>query len=209
MCTIVLGKRNRKTGQIETCTFTPRDVYKPTAVEARHYGATYALHRVNSHKNMMMVLPPGPRDLWSQLDDEKSKAGPSDQHLYLPDPFISQAAKLQLQQQSQQQAKQEQAKARAASHAKKEEDDTPAYHGPSEYSSRSTLGGAGGKDDPSQKKNWDKLPMVHMNQEMRAEVEDVVKKQMAGELYQSVSILGYLFRSTQHSISLCGCGQNY
>jgi ATP-dependent RNA helicase DHX57 len=185
VCTIVLGKRNRKTGQIETASFTPKDIFKPTAVEARHYGATYALHRVNSHKNMVMVLPPGPRDLWSQLDDEKNKAGPSEQHLYLPDPFISQAAKLQLQQQSHQQALQEQAKARAASNIKKEEG-TTTYHGPSDYASRSTLGEH--KDDPSQKKNWDKLPMVHMNQEMRAEVEDVVKKQMAGELYQTVSI---------------------
>ncbi|CAO3566809.1 unnamed protein product [Mortierella alpina] len=41
-------------------------------------------------------------------------------------------------------------------------------------------------NDSQMKKNWDKLPMVHMNQEMRAEVEDVVKKQMAGELYQMV-----------------------
>ncbi|KAF9926297.1 hypothetical protein FBU30_004105 [Linnemannia zychae] len=183
VCTIVLGKRNRKTGQIETVTYTPKDVHKPTAVEARHYGATFALHRVNSHKNMMMVLPPGPRDLWSQLDDEKSKAGPGEQHLYLADPFISQAAKLQLQQQNHQQALQEQAKARAASHAKKEDNNTHANYGPSEYASRSTLGG--GMDDATQKKNWDKLPMVHMNQEMRAEVEDVVKKQMAGELYQT------------------------
>lgn len=40
--------------------------------------------------------------------------------------------------------------------------------------------------------------MVHMNQEMRAEVEDVVKKQMAGELYQTViplaTFLYYPFR---------------
>ncbi|KAG0202840.1 hypothetical protein BGX28_004756 [Mortierella sp. GBA30] len=181
-CTVVLGKRNKKTGQIETATFTPQDIFRPTAVEARHYGATYALHRVNSHKNLMMVLPPGPRDLWSQLDGEKEKAGPSAQHLYLADPFISQAAKLQLQQQHHQQALQEKARARAATPTK----DTPEVsikHGPSEYASRSALGDQ--SSESQQKKNWDKLPMVHMNQEMRAEVEDVVKKQMAGELYQT------------------------
>ncbi|KAI1296281.1 hypothetical protein EDD11_007419 [Mortierella claussenii] len=132
---------------------------------------------------MMMVLPPGPRDLWSQLDADKNKAGPSEQYLYLPDPFISQAAKQQLQQQSHQQALQAQAKARAATPTKDLSQDTPVHHGPSEYSSRSTLGGQ--INDEKQKKNWDKLPMVHMNQEMRAEVEDVVKKQMAGELYQT------------------------
>ncbi|KAG0317927.1 hypothetical protein BGZ99_005957 [Dissophora globulifera] len=181
ICTVVLGKRNRKTGQIETVTCTPQDIFKPTAIEARHYGATYALHRVSSHRNLMMVLPPGPRDLWSQLDADKAKAGPSEQHLYLQDPFISQAAKLQLQQQQHQQALQEQARARAFTPTKDGSNEPAINHGPSEYASRSTLGG-GPKDDS---KKWDKLPMVHMNQEMRAEVEDVVKKQMAGELYQT------------------------
>ncbi|ORZ28166.1 P-loop containing nucleoside triphosphate hydrolase protein [Lobosporangium transversale] len=183
VATVILGKRNKKTGQIETATFTPQDIYKPTAVEARHYGATYALHRVNSHKNLMMVLPPGPRDLWSQLDAEKAKAGPSEQHLYLPDPFISQTAKLQLQQQQIQQALQEQARIRAATPVKDTSQETAVNYGPSEYASRSSL--TGQADDEKQKKAWDKLPMVHMNQEMRAEVEDVIKKQMAGELYQT------------------------
>ncbi|KAG9322329.1 hypothetical protein KVV02_001550 [Mortierella alpina] len=179
--TVVLGKRNKKTGQIETASFTLQDNFKPTAVEARHYGATYALHRVNSHKSLMMVLPPGPRDLWSQLDGEKAKAGSSEQHLYLADPFISQAAKLQHQQQQHQQALQEKARARAATPTKENQEVT-AQHGPSEYASRSAFGDQ--SNDSQIKKNWDKLPMVHMNQEMRAEVEDVVKKQMAGELYQ-------------------------
>lgn len=179
----MLGKRNKKTGQIETASFTLHDNFKPTAVEARHYGATYALHRVNSHKNLMMVLPPGPRDLWSQLDGEKAKAGSSEQHLYLADPFISQAAKLQHQQQQHQQALQEKARARAATPTKDNQEVT-VQHGPSEYASRSAFGDQ--SNDSQMKKNWDKLPMVHMNQEMRAEVEDVVKKQMAGELYQMV-----------------------
>lgn len=131
-----------------------------------------------------MVLPPGPRDLWSQLDDEKTKAGPSEQHLYLSDPFISQAAKLQLQQQFQQQALQEQAKSRSATPVKDSSAESTVHHGRSEYASLSALGGD--PNDDTKKKNWDKLPMVHMNQEMRAEVEEVVKKQMAGELYQTV-----------------------
>ncbi|KAG0367740.1 P-loop containing nucleoside triphosphate hydrolase protein [Gamsiella multidivaricata] len=180
VCTVVLGKRNKKTGQIETSTFTAQDIYKPTAIEARQYSATYTLHRVNSHKNLMMVLPPGPRDFWSQLDASKAKAGPGEQHLYLPDPFISQAAKLQLQQQHQKQIIQEQARARSATPTKDSE--PVVHHGPSEYASRSALGGEVNND---KQKKWDKLPMVHMNQEMRAEVEDVVKKQMAGELYQT------------------------
>jgi len=134
---------------------------------------------------MMMVLPPGPRDLWSQLDGEKDKAGPSQTHMYLADPFISSSAKAQLQQQQQQQRLQEQARVRAATPTK-ETENTPAYVGPSDYASKSALA-AGTQNGDKKQINWDKMPMVHMNQEMRAEVEDVVKKQMAGELYQAVS----------------------
>lgn len=133
-----------------------------------------------------MVLPPGPRDLWSQLDADKEKAGPSSQHLYLADPFISQSAKLQLQQQQHQQALQEQQRARSATPTK-DNDVILVQHGPSAYASRSGL--TNQASEVEQKKKWDKLPMVHMNQEMRAEVEDVVKKQMSGELYQMVIAL--------------------
>ncbi|KAG0238761.1 hypothetical protein BGW42_002627 [Actinomortierella wolfii] len=187
ICTITLGKRNKKTGQIETCSFVPVDIYKPTAAEARHYGATYALHRVNSHKNMIMILPPGPRDYWSKLDDEKAKAGVQGMHLYVEDPFMSNAQKMQLQQEAQRKELEQHQKARELA-AKKagasaESSDSSRPSTPSAYASKSIL-------DPEalaeqKKKDWEKLPMVHMNQELRSEVEDVVKKQMAGELYQT------------------------
>ncbi|KAF9978007.1 hypothetical protein BGZ73_004132 [Actinomortierella ambigua] len=187
VCTITLGKRNKKTGQIETCSFTPEDIFKPTAAEARHYGATYALHRVNSHKNMIMILPPGPRDLWSKLDDDKQKAGTQGIHLYVEDPFMSNAQKMQLQQEAQRKELEQQQKARELA-AKKagasaESSDSSRPSTPSAYASKSIL-------DPQalaeqKKKDWEKLPMVHMNQELRAEVEEVVKKQMASELYQT------------------------
>lgn len=147
----------------------------------------------------MMMLPPGPRDLWSQLEAEKEKAGPADQILYLQDPFISQAAKLQIQQQYHQQALQEQAKARTATPTKADPEDDGIDYGPSEYARISSLGG---NDDEAKKKEWDKLPMVHMNQEMRTEVEDVVKKQMAGELYQTVWIGVGKKLSSERSIRL-------
>lgn len=156
-----------------------------------------------------MVLPPGPRDLWSQLDADKQKAGPTNQHLYLTDPFISQSAKLQLQQQQHQQALQEQQRARSATPTQ-EKADTPIQHGPSAYASRSGLTSYASEEE--QKKKWDKLPMVHMNQDMRAEVEDVVKKQMAGELYQSVNVLAmFVLRLLMYAIhctrklTLCIC----
>ncbi|CAO3566812.1 unnamed protein product [Mortierella alpina] len=74
--TVVLGKRNKKTGQIETASFTLQDNFKPTAVEARHYGATYALHRVNSHKSLMMVLPPDPEISGRNWMAKKQRRGP-------------------------------------------------------------------------------------------------------------------------------------
>ena len=37
---------------------------EPTAVEARHFAATWALYRVSSMKNIHMMLPPKYKDLW-------------------------------------------------------------------------------------------------------------------------------------------------
>ncbi|KAF9159217.1 hypothetical protein DFQ26_006804 [Actinomortierella ambigua] len=188
ICTITLGKRNKKTGQIETCSFTLEDVAKPTAAEARHYGATYALHRVNSHKNMIMILPPGPRDLWSKLNDDKQKAGVQGMHLYVEDPFMSNSQKMQMQQEAQRKELEQMHKARElaakrAGGASTESSDSSRPATPNAYTSKSILSPEALAEQ--KKKDWEKLPMVHMNQELRVEVEEVVKKQMAGELYQT------------------------
>ena len=44
---------------------------EPSALEARHFAAAYALFRVNSMKNMSMALPPKYRDLWKEFQAVK------------------------------------------------------------------------------------------------------------------------------------------
>jgi ATP-dependent RNA helicase DHX57 len=48
LATAILAWKNPKTNEVETVRFTPPtpEGYKPTAVEARHQCAVYALHRV-------------------------------------------------------------------------------------------------------------------------------------------------------------------
>ncbi|KAK5689355.1 putative ATP-dependent RNA helicase ucp12 [Elasticomyces elasticus] len=62
---------------------------QPTAIEARHFAATYALFRVCNMKNMAMALPPQYRDLWkgdfAELKKEAVARGQGYQ--YEADPF--------------------------------------------------------------------------------------------------------------------------
>lgn len=70
---VTLSKRDPKTG--ETTTLPPFELPRshqehanePTALEARHFAATYALFRVASMKQIHMALPPKYRDLWKGL----------------------------------------------------------------------------------------------------------------------------------------------
>lgn len=97
---ITLGQKNRKTNQIETVVFKPPfDLIKPqaTALEARHFTATYTMHRIASQKNLKMLLPGPHKALWSQLDEVKTST-PKDQRPlhYAEDPFAAQREKQKL-----------------------------------------------------------------------------------------------------------------
>lgn len=89
-----LGQKNPKTGKVDTVQFAPPPELikpQPTALEARHYAATYTLHRIASHKNLRMILPGPHKELWAKLDQAK-KDTPSDKvaSLYAEDPFQAQ-----------------------------------------------------------------------------------------------------------------------
>lgn len=92
---VVLSKRNAKTKEIERIRIDPHMQPQHTAVEARHIAATYALHRIASHKNMKLMLPPGHRDLWVSLDEEKAAAPKHSQWRWSEDPFAAREAHAQ------------------------------------------------------------------------------------------------------------------
>ena len=64
---------------------------QPTAVEARHFAATYAVFRISSMKNIHMMLPPTYKELWKNefqnLKKEDVSAGRG--WMYEADPFTT------------------------------------------------------------------------------------------------------------------------
>ncbi|KAK5085479.1 putative ATP-dependent RNA helicase ucp12 [Lithohypha guttulata] len=93
---VSLSAKDAKTGEVRSVKFrTPETMIviseEPTALEARHFAAAYALFRVSSMKNLSMALPPKYRDLWKQFQSikkEDEKVGKA--WLYDADPFAAQ-----------------------------------------------------------------------------------------------------------------------
>ncbi|KAM6498647.1 P-loop containing nucleoside triphosphate hydrolase protein [Amanita muscaria] len=87
---VTLSRINKKTSEKESVRMEPRPAYtRPSAIEARHWGATYALYRFCNHMKLHLVLPPGPRDYWNELEVEHKSAAPQLQWLYATDPFAA------------------------------------------------------------------------------------------------------------------------
>lgn len=91
-----LASVNPKTKELIQIKFhPPKEIVKPqeTPIEARHYAATYALHRIAFNKNLHMVLPTNHKNLWSDLEVERKrilKDDPSRCKLeYASDPFAA------------------------------------------------------------------------------------------------------------------------
>ncbi|KAK2461453.1 hypothetical protein APHAL10511_005916 [Amanita phalloides] len=87
---VTLCKLNKRTGEQEKVRMAPRPAYtRSSAIEARHWGATYALYRFCNGINLHLVLPPGPRDYWNELAIEHKAAPLHLQWMYAPDPFAA------------------------------------------------------------------------------------------------------------------------
>ncbi|KAK0735513.1 hypothetical protein B0T21DRAFT_248034, partial [Apiosordaria backusii] len=76
---VSLSARNPKTQEVTKLPpfkLPPSHVHlaiKPTALEAKHFAATYALFRVCSMKNIHMTLPPDHRGYWKELEQLKKE----------------------------------------------------------------------------------------------------------------------------------------
>ena len=88
---VVLSQKNTKTNEIETVQFDyPKSIIspQPTALEARHFAATYAMHRIASHKNLRMILPGPHKEIWDKLNEFKVGTDKDTvDDLYSADPF--------------------------------------------------------------------------------------------------------------------------
>ncbi|CAD0087243.1 unnamed protein product [Aureobasidium mustum] len=126
-----------------------------TAVEARHFAATYALYRVANAKNLHMMMPPNYRDLWkgefADMKKEATKEGMG--WLYAADPF---------------QARKEWDDERAAKEKKRQEREK---HMEADKKDNSA---PGVNRNPG--KGWTRAPKVEMGKKMRRDVEALVRQ---------------------------------
>lgn len=132
-----------------------------TAVEARHFAATFTLFRVCSMRNIHMMLPPTYRDLWKRdfqgLKQEDVKEGRG--WMYEADPF---AAKHERDEAQALMAKNREE--RAKQKAKEvEQPSVPGLHGNS-------------GDNRNIMRGWTKVPKIEMGQRTRTQVEDLIRR---------------------------------
>lgn len=88
--TVILKRHTKKAknSPIEECALSPHPALKcPTAIEARHMGAVYALFRFCSGQPLSMVLPPYFRPYWTELTKEKAVAEEHRAWEWAEDPF--------------------------------------------------------------------------------------------------------------------------
>ncbi|SCV74256.1 BQ2448_6688 [Microbotryum intermedium] len=70
---------------------SPIAIEKPTALEARHWGALYALFRFSNHLRLNIQLPPTTRDYWAALEHEKKQSDKYKDWYWSTTPFEAQA----------------------------------------------------------------------------------------------------------------------
>ena len=137
---------------------------RPTAVEARHFAATYALFRVCSMRNIHMMLPPTYRDLWKQefqeLKAEDVKEGRG--WMYEADPFS---------------AKQEREEAQALM-AKKREERNKQKAKEAEQPTNINLSNTGNSGDTARNvmRGWTRVPKIELGKRTRAHIEDLIRR---------------------------------
>lgn len=191
IATVILKQKNPKTQETEEIRYMPpADLVqgKETALEARHLAATYALHRISSHKNLSMVLPSDHKALWQKCDKKKSediKAGQATVDDYVPDPFV---VKRKREADRADREKKRQIERERAEKSKVE------VKVAIESSNNTDTKGANGSRDTREKsraaprprelfppKSWDYAPKAEMSQELRNLVEKVIKKKVTWE----------------------------
>lgn len=179
----VLSWKNPKTSETITVKYhPPKEIVKPqeTALEARHYAATYALHRLAFHKNIHMVLPTNHKHLWSDLEVERkriTKEHPFRAKLeYTAEPFV---AVLEKRKDDEASRKEREVKEAAMQKEKKPTimiGNKVATKAPAVKTSnynRTTVSSVNKVSFPN--KIWNTAAMIDLDSELRANIEKAIK----------------------------------
>lgn len=163
-CAVTLKKANKKDASNPfTVVFEPKEpglrLECQSSLEAKHWGATYALFRIFNHLSLNLALPPGPREYWVKMETYK-KAAPSHQDwMWESDPFEA-AAK------------------REAEKAKKEQE----RQAPADAASRGEVGIVNGKLNGAGKplsKAWQEAKEVRLASKLRERIEATIRRAMS------------------------------
>lgn len=144
-------------------------VTRPTALEARHAAATYALFRVCSMKRVDTTLPPDYRALWKQFEElKKEDVKKGNAWLYDADPFVT--------------ARQRESDKAAVEKKRKEQEairekakNMPGAAGLVLRGNAAEKGGGGGSNPM---KGWTTVPKVEMGKKTRSQLEDLLRREV-------------------------------
>ncbi|SZF05150.1 unnamed protein product [Blumeria hordei] len=175
---VILKAKNSKTKELVTLPpfkLPPTHkhlAFKPSALEARHFAATYGLFRVCSMRNIHMMLPPDYRDLWKgdfeALKKEDIKGGRS--WMYEADPFAAMKER-------------EEAKASAEKTRIEKEKAFKNSKNSAPGSIASHHGSRQGLTTPYYSKIWTEVPKIEMGKRMRTNIEELVRKHAVWNSY--------------------------
>ncbi|KAH3541721.1 hypothetical protein KXV64_003811 [Aspergillus fumigatus] len=132
---------------------------QPTALEARHFAAAYALFRVCNMRNLHMMLPPTYKKLWKEdftdLKNADTKEGKG--WMYEADPFL---------------AKQERETAAAEQEKKRKEREK------AQAKEKETVVdlGVGSSGENRGKRIWSQAPKVDLGNRIRRELEELLRQ---------------------------------
>lgn len=163
---------------------------QPTAIEARHFAATYALFRVCNMRNIHMALPPTYRSLWKQefqeAKNEDVKAGRS--WMYEADPF---AVKLEREEAQALQAKKKE------EHERKKAKEIELINVRGVYPREDTSA------NRSIARAWTKVPKLELGKRTRASIEELIRESIVWNP-QNGAISEYQQRNIIHEFSDLG-----
>jgi ATP-dependent RNA helicase DHX57 len=205
---VILKSKNSKTQELVTLPsfrLPPSHkqlASKATALEARHFAATFALFRVCSMRNIHMMLPPDYRDLWKgefetlkRNDVKEGKAW-----MYEGDPFSA------LREREEAKAVGEKKK-KARDQFKEQADSAPA---PGGIVLALRNSGTSGADPGSHNilRGWTRAPKIEMGKRTRASIESLVREHTTWNIHD-VKISEYQKRSIVNEFKTLGFRQSH
>ena len=171
---VTLSAKNPKTGDItklDPFKLPPSHVhlaYKPTALEAKHFAATYALFRVCSRLNIHMMLPPDYKTLWKEFEAlKKQDVKEGKAWMYEADPFA---------------ALREREEAKVAAEKKRKEqqaikDKAASMPGAAGLVLRSNAAAADGGSGFNPMRGWTAVPKIEMGSKTRSNIEHLLRRE--------------------------------